>query len=362
MGTINNPYYEEGEPSEETFTQKAELKVIDVEDVAEDATINQLVPYNTSAALELQSNPVTKWAGEGYDITEQLNTEADIQKMLLKNGLDWKTLKRPIAVASDALEYAEQPITDHSALLRSDNGYVLDIVGRKYKPVSNVDAFSLFNVFLKAGDMHLDSAGSFKHGKYVWGLAKLKQEICLNGTDKSVGYMLISCPHVQGYSLVMKLITKRITCWNSYQAALGEETPTIKMTHKADFNQFKTVAQRTVEGFNQSFLEYSGDLQALNSFSMSFKEAEPMLNNIYNASGEGFKERRIYKDLELAYERQPMAEGQKRETAYSVFNAVTYYHTHMQGRTAEGRLYNQFLGKAALQSRQMFNSLLDLAA
>lgn len=347
---IDNPFYTDAEVKEsETLKHKP------FEALRQDANLPKTID-----AKAIQSNAMTKWAGEGVDLDQ---SEQDIQAMLLKAGLDWNTLKRPISIREDNQNYHGMDIDDHYALLRSDTGLCLDVVGNRYEPVNNAQAFSLFKDFLSAGDMKLETAGCFKEGRYVWGLAKLKHEIDLSG-DKSVGYMLLSCPHVQGMSLVMKLITKRITCWNSYQAALREDTPSIKMTHKASFAGFESVARRTIEGFNDSFAEYGAESQKLLSLQMSFDEALPILENVYQFPKD-YKEKRskVFIELEDAYLKNPKNDDAPKNTAFDIFNGVTYYHTHLQGRLgSEGRLFNQFLGQGALQSRKVFNELLKIAA
>lgn len=302
---------------------------------------------------------VNTWDG-GINVSS-VDHDGDIKALLVKAGLDWRTLKRPMMIAQDSNPYAGTTVDEHNALLRSDTGLVLDVVGNRYEPINNEDAFSLFRDFLKAGDMTLDTAGMFKEGRHVWGLAKLKREINLKN-DKTVGYMMISAPHVQGASLVMKLITKRITCWNSYQAALRSDTPTIRMTHKADFKGFSDYAKKSVQGFNDSLIEYGDKASALLKLEMNMTEALDIIAPIYDIDKSNLEHSRIWKDLNYAYEANPMAEGvEKRGTAWDVFNGVTYYNTHMQSRTAENRLFNSTFGVPANNASKVLEGLYSVA-
>lgn len=321
---------------------------------------SKLIEYTPINTLEIMNNPLTRWGNEGIDVKDK--SENDIQALLVKAGLDWDTLKRPLSIRNDNLDYSGINIPEHYALLRSDTGLCLDVVGNRYEPVNNGNAFSLFKDFLKAGDMTLDTAGLFKEGRYVWGLAKLKQEITLKGSDKTVGYMLISCPHVQGASLVMKLITKRITCWNSYQAALRQDTPTINFRHsKSTVEGLQGIAKKTVESFTDSLIEYGDNALKLLNFDMSFEESLNILEPIYELPKDYIESNsKVYQDLRHAYEQNPKHDPEgKGNTAYDVLNGVTYYHSHMQGED-RGRLHSQFLGKGAAQSRKVFDKLIEL--
>lgn len=313
-------------------------------------------------AIDIKSL-VNTWDG-GIDVSS-IDHDANIKDLLVRAGLDWQTLKRPMTIKEDGKEWSGIQVDEHNALVRSDTGMILDVVGNRYEPINNEDAFSLFRDFLQAGDMTLDTAGMFKDGRHVWGLAKLKREINLNN-DKTVGYMMISAPHVQGASLVMKLITKRITCWNSYQAALRSDTPTIRMTHKADFKGFADYAKKSVQGFNESLLEYGDKASALLNISMNMKDALEIIAPVYEIKDwkddKALEHSRIWKDLNYAYDANPVAEGHTKGTAWDVFNAVTYYNTHMQSRNPENRLFNSTFGMPANNATKVLDGLYRVAA
>ncbi len=59
------------------------------------------------------------------------------------------------------------------ALVRdSDLSILSPHVGSRYKVIQNHDAFTVFDEFVKAGQMTMETAGSFGNGQHIWGLAK----------------------------------------------------------------------------------------------------------------------------------------------------------------------------------------------
>lgn len=316
------------------------------------ANLDKLTPVNVQSIINTQS---AKWSGEGYDIDK----EQELSTMLMEKGLNWATQKVPM-VYHDTFE----SVPEHFALRRSDNGGLLDVVGKGYKPIQNIDAFSLFKTFMESGDVNLDTVGSFKGGSYVWGLARLKHEVTVfnkktGDYDKTVGYMMLSNPHVQGASFIIKLISKRIVCWNTYVSALREDTPTIRMSHRTEFKieNLRNVARLSVQSCNESLSDYGNNAQKLLNFDLSFTEALPLIQSAYGIK-EDIKDSMILQRLQWAYENQA---GKQGNTAYDIFNGVTYFNTHFQGRSEESRLYNSVLGQQATINTKLFNSLLAVA-
>jgi hypothetical protein len=72
------------------------------------------------------------------------------------------------------------------------------MVKENWVPVQNSDAFEFFREFCDAGDMEMHTAGSLQDGKRVWGLAKVKDDFTINGTDRVDSYLLLTNPHMYG--------------------------------------------------------------------------------------------------------------------------------------------------------------------
>ena len=86
-------------------------------------------------------------------------------QMMEKAGCHWTVEKVPAFVTIDNKKVA----IDRSALVRSSDNRILDIVSNDWNPVQNDIAFDFFNEFVMAGDMTMETAGSLKDGQIVFG-------------------------------------------------------------------------------------------------------------------------------------------------------------------------------------------------
>src|SRR6478736_1579181 len=116
----------------------------------------------------------TPWHGLGTQFTEKLS----VPEMLKKAKLDWSVSLRSILAGESSLDNAPHtlPVKNFSILVRDSDNSVLDVVGSRWQPTQNAEAFEFFNEFVEAGDAEMNTAGSLRSGRMVWGLADLKRD------------------------------------------------------------------------------------------------------------------------------------------------------------------------------------------
>ena len=69
------------------------------------------------------------------------------------------------------------PIPQRKAVVRSDSGDVLGVVGTSYVPVQNHQAFGFLDAVVADGSLRYHTAGALGKGERVWMLAKLPDDI-----------------------------------------------------------------------------------------------------------------------------------------------------------------------------------------
>ena len=160
------------------------------------------------------------WHGLGFPVDSNISTD----DMLMQSGLDWTVSKQPI-FRQEILglgEYAQTQnfvIKDKVALMRDSDNTVLDIVGTKWNPVQNHEAFDFFKQWIDEGDMEMHTAGSLMGGKLTWVLAKVNDTFDVIPNDPVESYMLFSNPHKFGHSLNIRFTPTRVVCNNTLQLA-----------------------------------------------------------------------------------------------------------------------------------------------
>jgi phage/plasmid-like protein (TIGR03299 family) len=169
------------------------------------------------------------WHGLGKKVPADLTPE----QMLDAAGLNWTVEKTPtFAIIND-----EHVSTGQSALVRSSDNKILDVVSNDWVPVQNLEAFEFFNDFIAAGDMQMNTAGSLRNGQIVWALAKVNESFELFGGDRIDSYLLFSNFHKYGFSTDVRFTPIRVVCNNTLTLSLSSTVERmVKINHRSQFN------------------------------------------------------------------------------------------------------------------------------
>jgi len=114
-------------------------------------------------------------------------------------------------------------VPDHYASVRTDRNEILGVVGGRYTPLQNTDAFAVLEPLLDTGLATLETGGSLRGGRDVWMMVKFNvatpavQEFF---TDEVVPYGLISNNHNGTRQVVVQETPIRTVCWNTLTMAL----------------------------------------------------------------------------------------------------------------------------------------------
>lgn len=143
----------------------------------------------------------TPWHGEGT----MLDENPSISEAITAAGLDWEVGTKPLFTA-------EGTEVNAKATFRKTDNRVLGVVGPRYTPLQNQDAFDWFQPFLDAGECQLHTAGSLSEGEKVWVLAQLNRansEIVPG--DEVSKFILLSNSH-DGSTSIRVAIRRSVSC------------------------------------------------------------------------------------------------------------------------------------------------------
>ena len=168
------------------------------------------------------------WHGLGTKVPNDLTPA----QMLEAAGLDWSVEKIP----AFAKVGGKNVNIGQSALVRSSDNQILDVVSNDWNPVQNAEAFDFFNEFVAAGDMEMHTAGSLRDGQIIWGLAKVKESFELFKGDKIDSYLLFSNFHKYGFSTDVRFTPIRVVCNNTLTLSLNSKVERMaKVSHRKEF-------------------------------------------------------------------------------------------------------------------------------
>jgi phage/plasmid-like protein (TIGR03299 family) len=173
----------------------------------------------------------TPWHGLGSPLEEA--DLYDWEKAAVKAGLDWEVELAPLVTADT------QARVDHRAVRRKTDGRILGIVGPRYAPLQNHDAFQWFQPFLDVREAQLHTAGSLRNGSRVWVLAKLNRDpLVISHGDEVEKFLLLSHCHDGRLAVRVGFTPVRVVCSNTLAMAHGSDAShLIRLRHTRDVRE-----------------------------------------------------------------------------------------------------------------------------
>ena len=154
----------------------------------------------------------------------------------MQSGLDWNVSLRKLYVKRPAADGAQdfQLIHDHYSVCRDSDHRILGVVGKKFTPIQNRDAFKFLDEL--AGMLTYETAGSLLGGRVVFMLANLDNDIILGNSNEDTvkTYLLLANSHDGTKALTVRLTTVRVVCNNTLSLALGQEGKKFKIHHTSN--------------------------------------------------------------------------------------------------------------------------------
>jgi len=370
-------------------------------------TVATLVDPNrveTMAQVEHDSLVGTPWEKLGNKIP----SGSDVPGILDAAGLDWSVIKaRSVIEVEMTVEEFEQirvvlphlyetqyiedsgkiivrvPNPKSYGLVRSTDLRVLSpYMGDRYKPVQNTDAFEVFQEFVQAGGMTMETAGSLSGGEHIWGMANIGKGFELANGEVIRGYFLLLQSHAYGHALKALFTPVRYPGGHtlvqniSLKGVGGKATYT--MSHARYFNEDRIqeikellgVAEKALDEFQQkaSFLasttfdEAAGVhylVQVFNPELIAKRKLDKMplpksLNELSNASDAN----RVVKRAADLVDDYPGSDlSSCRGTAWGYYNTVVHAFDHAFGHNDDTRIQSSWLGK----NRERKQSALQVA-
>jgi phage/plasmid-like protein (TIGR03299 family) len=162
----------------------------------------------------------TPWHGLGTNVQHVMTSDEAIKE----SGLDWPVEVRPIfAEANDKEEVVEVPF--NKAIVRVTDEKPLGVVGPRYYPFQNNEAFDFFDSVVGEKKAIYHTCGSLNGGSRIWMLAKMPDDLVLKaGSSKDVieKFLLLANSHDGSLAIRMFFTPIRVVCWNTLQMSLSK--------------------------------------------------------------------------------------------------------------------------------------------
>lgn len=307
------------------------------------------------------------WHGLG----NQVEGSVTVDEMLVAAGLDWEVKKHECWTEINGKKVA----VGRKALVRQSDGKILSITGDNWKPFQNREALEFFREYTEAGGATLETAGSLRGGKVVWGLARVATGFTINGHDHVKGYILLVSPHEVGQAITVRTTSVRVVCANTLAMAGGVKgaDAEYRQSHVRAFDA--AAAKETVELVKEQIAAMKLEAEALQSLKMSEYDTVRLLAEFFQpmdpekaaVANEEERTNLLINDpslrnsqLEGVLWATQKAPGATPGNGWGVLNGVTYWADHMAGRSADARMFNSWLGNTGNQKVAVKEKLLSM--
>ncbi|MFM8331397.1 MAG: DUF932 domain-containing protein [Candidatus Methylumidiphilus sp.] len=191
---------------------------------------------------------------------------ATVDEALAAGGLNWEVGMVPLLTD----EFPPSPVTTRRAVVRTDrkpgeSNRVIGVVHPGFKPLQNRQGAKLFDSLFGKGERVYHTGGYLGQGEVVWLLAKLPENITVQGEDVLETYLLFTNSHDGSIAIDIRLTTVRVVCQNTLSMALksGAKKHMFRRAHQgsyellqteaAEFFQFATQQAKETQALFQSF-------------------------------------------------------------------------------------------------------------
>jgi len=296
----------------------------------------------------------TPWHGLGKQVSADLTPD----QVLDEAGLNWTVDKVP-AYATIA---GKRTAVGWSALVRSEDNKVLDVVSDDWNPVQNADAFEFFNDFIAEGGMEMHTAGSLRGGQIVWALAKVKDSFELFGGDRVDSYLHFTNFHKYGCSTDVRFTPIRVVCNNTLTLSLNTKVERmVKISHRREFDGDNVKLMLGIAA--EKLAKYKSMAKYLGSKRYSAESMVDYFKTVFPVAGPVNAKKEISKSAKTAMgvlDTQPGAEF-ARGSFWQLFNTVTYLTDHLAGKTVDTRLQSAWYGPNKILKTKALETALEMA-
>jgi phage/plasmid-like protein (TIGR03299 family) len=320
----------------------------------------------------------TPWHGLGTRLSDSATTS--IEEMIKQAGLDWSVRVEPLYYAKptglgDNTKYIK---TRSRVVLRDTDDAQLGIVTDGWTPVQNRAAFDWFQPFLDKGECRFEVAGSLRHGRHVFILARIQEDpIDITPGDPIEPYILLSNGHDGTMAQRVGFTPVRVVCANTLAAAIGQvgegadSDPTnspsrlIRLNHNRQVNENLMIVRDTIDLAKRQFIASAElyqemakrkiDAKALAAFLTKTLIPKPSKDKkVLQVQMDGIKSK-----LDTMTGLFESGRGQQlrltRGTLFAAYNAITEYLNYQSGRSQDVRLDSLFFGNGGTTSQRALN-------
>jgi len=281
----------------------------------------------------------TPWHNLGQNIEGAFDAETALREA----NLDWEVEVAPLYIDADGVYdnagkgFVPRKSERGKVVIRKDTGDELGVVGPKYSPLQNKDAFAFFDGVFGEGKARYETAGYLGKGERMWLLANMtaNDPVEILPGDEVNKYLLLTNDFTGSYSVLGSFTPVRVVCNNTLTAAVSSIIKggnTVRVKHVGDV---KNRLQFAGEVLSASGVFYDEVKNLFQSFAKKQLNGEQTRNYIHLSLFDDNKESKSRtKKVDMVEGLMHTGRGSDiagvRGTVWGAYNAVTEYVDHIK--------------------------------
>jgi len=301
-----------------------------------------------------------------HSLGTKLDKPATAEEAIQAAGLDFTVSKFPLLASTNGLSPESHflPVDSHFAIVRTDTKEVLGVVGSRYEPIQNKDAFTTFDALVGEGEAIYHTAGALGKGERIWILAKLPDYIRVNGNDIVEKYLLLVNSHDGSSTVRVKLTPIRVVCENTLWLALSGSEQEVHVRHTLNAKEKLKEAHEILGLTNKLYAQLDAIFNRMGETMIHGKTLTDYIEAVFPnkpESQDNFWVAKVrHKIVELTESGQgsEMAKG----SLWGAYNAVTEYVDHYRNPNGDEtqRLKSMWFGSGERIKKNAFRSAVNI--
>jgi len=296
-----------------------------------------------SAAIEtMMYAGATPWHSLGNKVDEDIT----ISDAIDSSGLNW-------TVGLKDLQTTDGIQVDNKATYRESDGQIFGVVGPRYTPLQNSDAFDWFQPFLDNGECKLHTAGSLFGGQKVWVLAQLNRD-CMDivKNDTVCKFILLSNSHDGTTSIRVGYTPIRVVCANTLAFAHGSaDSQLLRVRHTKSSKKKLDNLREIMDNINAGFEATADQFRFLASKTYNKRDIEKYVKILLDVKDDGSivktRTQNIIDDILARIEGPKQSADGVRGTWWAAYNGFNEYLNYKKGRNDNNRMDSLWFGTGA---------------
>lgn len=279
-------------------------------------------------------------------------------------GLDWAVKTVPLFLADGT------KVETAKATVRDTDSRVLGVVGSRYCPLQNSEAFSFFDPFVQSGLVNLETAGSLRDGQRIWILARIAEnsDMDIGAGDAVRKFLMLSNSHDGTLSVRVGFTPIRVVCANTLAGAHNSaESQLIRLKHHASVAKNLEQMREIINLANRSFEASAEKYRFLASKKINQDDLRKYVKIVlgHEKTEDDDLSTRASNQIDQIENLFRNGRGSNLVTAdgtfWGAYNAVTEFMSHHQTENADKRYSSLWFGANSKRNTDALELAVELA-